>query len=156
VSKHDRDVATAGVILALALGWLWLSTSLPMRGDVIESPGIFPGLVSVVLLVLGIAYAVRSLLRGGRLRLGAVARGAAPLVAARARRPLILGILFPAAYVFVGIPLIGFYVSSAIFMAAMFYAYVPRWRRWVFLPLAAGITLALYLIFSRLFQSPIW
>ncbi len=156
MSTHDRDLAVACAVLLLGLGVLRLSMTLPMRGDVIESPGIFPGLMSGVLLVLGLCYAVRSLRRGGRIKLAALAAGALPLVTAPDNRSLLLGILFPALYVFVAIPLIGFYISSALFMTVMFYAYVKPWRRWAFLPLSLGITACLYLIFDRLFQLQIW
>ena len=80
----------------------------------------------------------------------------APLFTSKKNRPLILGILFPAIYVFVGIPLIGFYISSGLFMTIMFYAYVKKWRRWFFLPVSFGITACLYLIFNKLFMVQIW
>ncbi len=156
MSKEDRDLVSALCVLLLGVGTLWLSMTLPMRGDFIESPGIFPGLMSAILLLLGLAFVARSWLRGGRVRMAPLIGGILPLFASQESRPLILGILFPAVYVFLGIPLIGFYISSAIFMTVMFYCYVTRWRRWVFLPLSLAITITLYLIFNRLFQSQIW
>ena len=156
VSRDDRDVLIACGVLLGGLAALWLSMTLPMRGDLIESPGIFPGLMSVVLLVLGLAFAARSLVRGGRIKTPSLLRGIVPVFTSLENRPLVLGILFPAIYVFLGIPLIGFYISSAIFLTVMFYCYVARWRRWIFLPLSLGITACLYLIFNRLFQTQIW
>jgi hypothetical protein len=156
VSTHDRDLVAACGVVLLGLGVLWLSMALPMRGDFIESPAIFPGLMSVIVLLLGGAYAARSLARGGRIRPVAIARAVVPLATSTENRSLLLGMLFPAIYVFVAIPLVGFYISSAAFMAVMFYAYVKRWRRWVFLPVSLAITACLYLIFDRLFQLQIW
>ena len=59
--------------------------------------------------------------------------------------------------VFIAIPLIGFYVSSALFMAIMFYSFVRRWR-WagIFLWVSLAVTVTLYLIFNKLFLLQIW
>lgn len=156
MSKDDRDLLVACGVFLGAVGWLWLSLTLPMRGDFVESPGIFPTLMSGVLILLAAIYTIRSLVRGGRIRAAALCGGILPFLAQAENRPVFLGILSPAVYVFVGIPLVGFYISSAIFLAVMFHVYVTRWRRWMLAPLAAAITALLYVIFTYLFQSPIW
>jgi hypothetical protein len=156
MSQHDRDFLISCFVILLAVFIFWTSMTMPMRGDFIESPGIFPGLMSVILFILGVVYAVRSLRRGGRIRMGDFFRSIAPLFTSKQSRPVLLGILFPGFYVFLGIPFIGFYVSSAIFMTVMFYAYVKKWRRWPFLSISLGVTTCLYLIFSKLFMLQIW
>jgi len=156
MSQHDRDFLLACLVVLLAALTFWLSMTMPMRGDLIESPGIFPGLMSLILFIFGVAYTIRSWSRGGRLRLAPLVPSVVPLLRSEQARPLVLGTLFPAIYVFLGIPLIGFYVSSALFMAIMFYAYVRGWRRWFFLPVSIGITVSLYLIFNKLFLLQIW
>jgi hypothetical protein len=156
MSPHDRDFLTACFVVVLAVFVFWACLMMPMRGDLIESPAVFPGLMSVVLFTFGVAYALRSLRRGGRIKPRQLFRSAILLFTSEQNRLTILGILFPAIYVFVAIPLVGFYVSSALFMAIMFYAYVKRWRRWFFLPVSVGVTVSLYLIFNRLFMLQIW
>jgi hypothetical protein len=156
MSQHDRDLFIACFVVILAVFIFSVSMMMPMRGDLIESPAVFPGLMSVILFIFGMAYAIRSLSRGGRIKLGHLFRSTIPLFTSKRNRPIILGILFPAVYAFVAIPLIGFYVSSALFMTVMFYAYVKRWRRWFFLPVSIGITVCLYLIFNKLFMLQIW
>jgi len=156
MSPHDRDFLTACFVVILAIFVFWASLMMPMRGDFIESPAIFPGLMSVLLFTFGVAYALRSLRRGGRIKQGQLFRSAVLLFTSEQNRLTILGIFFPAIYVFVAIPLVGFYVSSALFMTVMFYAYVQRWRRWLFLPVSVGVTIGLYLIFNRLFMLQIW
>ena len=130
---------------------------MPKRGDFIESPGIFPALMSVALFLFALAYLARSWRRGGRLRLGALMQSIAPLLRSEKHRPVLIGILFPAVYVFVAIPLVGFYISSALFMTIMFYVYVTRWR-WggIFLWVSLGVTVTLYLVFDKLFLLQIW
>jgi len=156
MSQHDRDLFIACFVVILAIFIFSVSMMMPMRGDLIESPAVFPGLMSVILFIFGIAYAIRSLSRGGRIKLGHLFRSTIPLFTSKENRPIILGIVFPAVYAFVAIPLIGFFVSSALFMTVMFYAYVKRWRRWFFLPVSIGITVCLYLIFNKLFMLQIW
>ena len=156
MSPQDRDFLTACLVVILAIFVFGASLMMPMRGDLIESPAIFPGLMSVVLFAFGIVYALRSLSRGGRIKPGQPFRSAILLFTSEQNRPTLLGIFFPAIYVFVAIPLIGFYISSALFMTLMFYAYVKRWRRWLFLPVSVGVTVGLYLIFNKLFMLQIW
>ena len=80
-----------------------------------------------------------------------------PFLTAPDHRPVILGIVLPAIYIFVCIPLIGFYPSSALFMTIMFYLFVKQWRRrFLFLPIAIGIAGVIYIIFNKLFQLQIW
>jgi hypothetical protein len=156
MSKHDKDSLVACFVVGLASFVFWASMRMPMRGDLIESPAVFPGLMSIILFIFGVAYAIRSLSRGGRIKLDQLFRSVVPLFTSKKNRPIVLGILFPAFYTFVAIPLIGFYISSALFMTVVFYAYVKRWRRWLFLPVSIGITVCLYLIFNKLFMLQIW
>jgi hypothetical protein len=157
MTRHDRDFLIAWLVLLLAAFVFWDSMTMPMRGDFIESPGIFPALMSVILFLFGLAYVYRSWRRGGRLELGGLFRSVGPFFRSEEQRPLLLGILFPAVYVFIAIPLIGFYVSSALFMMVMFYAFVKRWR-WggIFLWVSLAITVTLYLVFDKLFMLQIW
>ncbi len=156
MSQHDRDFFAACFVILLALFIFWTSLALPMRGDLIESPAIFPGLMSIVLFIFGAIYAIRSLYRGGRIKLAPIFRSLPSFFTSVENRPLLLGILFPGIYVFLAIPFIGFYVSSALFMTITFYAYVKKWRRGFFLAVSLGVTAGLYLIFNKLFMVQIW
>jgi hypothetical protein len=70
--------------------------------------------------------------------------------------PTLLGLLLPAVYVFVAIPLVGFYLSSALFMGVIFFRYVRRWAGWISLLVSIGTAVTLYLVFTVLFQLQIW
>jgi Tripartite tricarboxylate transporter TctB family len=156
MSKADRDLLVACFVLALAVFSFYVSAAMETPRELIESPGIFPGLMSIILFIFGVAYFVRSILRGGRIRLTNLGRSVIPFFKSQENRPTLIGILFPAVYVFIAIPLIGFYISSALFMGVMFYLYVKRWRRWILLPVSIGITVTLYLVFTLFFQLQIW
>ena len=156
MSKADKDILVACFVLALAVFSFYVSASMETPRELIESPGIFPGLMSIILFIFGVAYFLRSILRGGRIRLTNLGRSVIPFFKSHENRPPLIGILFPAVYVFIAIPLIGFYISSALFMGVMFYLYVKRWRRWILLPVSIGITVTLYLVFTLFFQLQIW
>jgi hypothetical protein len=130
---------------------------MPSRGGFVESPGIFPGLMGILLILFAVILIVRSWMKGGRIHPARIFGSTITIVKSKEHRPVIIGIILPAIYVFVSIPLIGFYISSALFMTVMFYLFVKKWRKWLlFLPIALGITGILYLTFNTLFQLQIW
>jgi hypothetical protein len=155
MQRPDRELFIACFVLALAIYVFYASIQMQGRGEFIESPGIFPALMSAFLFIFGTVYAAQSLLRGGRLRLGGLGRSLPDLLLAQGNRTLMLGILYPGLYVSLAIPFIGFYYSSALFMAVIFFFYVKRWKRWTAPFISAGMTLLLYLIFNKLFMLQI-
>jgi hypothetical protein len=153
----DRDLRVGCLTLVFGLFICWASFTMPSRGGLIESPGIFPGLMGILLILFAVILIARSWVKGGRIHAARIFGSAVSIVKSKEHRPVIMGIILPAAYIFVGIPLIGFYLSSALFMTVMFYLFVKRWRKWfLFLPVALAITGILYLTFNTLFQLQIW
>jgi len=152
----DRDVRVGFFVFFLGLVVSGISFTMPMRGEFIESPGIFPGMMGVLLALFGLIVVLRSWRKGGRINLAAWGRSVVPFLTGVEHRSILLGILLPAAYVFVCIPLIGFYPSTGLFLGGMFYLFVQRWRRWgIFIPIAVALTGVLYLVFNVLFQLEI-
>jgi hypothetical protein len=157
MKSMDRDLRVGWFTFFLGLAVCWLSFTLPMRGEFIESPGIFPGLMGVLLTLFAVILIARSMMKEGRVRVVQWSRSVMPFLASPDHRPVILGIILPAVYIFAGIPLIGFYLSSGLFMAVMFWLFVKQWRRRIlFLPIAIGLTALLYVVFNKLFQLQIW
>ena len=157
MTAGDRDVRVGFLALVFGLYICWASFTMPSRGGLIESPGIFPGLMGILLVMFAVILTTRSWKKGGRIHAARIIGSAVSIARSQEHRPVIVGIILPAIYVFVGIPLIGFYISSALFMTIMFYLFVKKWRKWLlFLPVALGITGILYLTFNTLFQLQIW
>jgi len=156
MSKIDKDLLVSCFVLALAVFSFYVSAAMETPRELIESPGVFPGLMSIILFVFGAIYLIRSIRRGGGVKLIELCRSVIPFFKSQENRPILLGLLFPGIYVFIAIPLIGFYISSALFMAVMFFLYVKKWRRWILLPVSIGITVTLYLVFTVFFQLQIW
>ncbi len=128
---------------------------MPSRGDFIESPGIFPGLMGILLFIFGFILVLKSIRGGGKVKAAQLFRSFTLLFTSQENRPVNLGILFPGLYIFVGIPLLGFYYASALFMGVMFFAFVRRWPRWVLPIVAVAVTVILYLTFNELFMLQI-
>ena len=157
MASIDRDLRVGWFILVFGSYICWASFTMPMRGEFIESPGLFPGLMGILLILFAAILSGRSWRKGGRIHATRMYGSAVSIAKSKEHRPVIVGIILPAIYVFVGIPLIGFYISSALFMTIMFYLFVKKWRKWfLFLPIALGITGILYLTFNTLFQLQIW
>jgi len=156
MTKADTDFLAGCFVLGLGVFSFRVAASMISPSELAESPGVFPGLMSIILVILGAILLARSIRRGGGIRLAQAAKSTAAFFSSEDNRSLIPGILFPAVYIFLGIPFLGFYVSSALFMGVMFYLYVRRWRRWVFLPVSIGVTILLYLVFTIFFQAQIW
>ena len=112
--------------------------------------------MSIILIIFGVIFFIRSIRQGGGIKFIQLGNSVTAFFKSEEDRPAILGVLFPGIYVFIAIPLIGFYVSSALFMGVMFYLYVKQWKRWVLFPVSIGITVTLYLVFTVFFQSQIW
>ena len=156
MGASDRDVRVGCFILVFGLYICWASFTMPSRGGLVESPGIFPGLMGLLLVLFAVILIVRSLVRGGRVRVVQWGRSVIPFLASPEHRPVILGIILPAVYIFAGIQVIGFYPATILFLTIMFYWFVQRWRRWLlFLVIAVALTGLLYLIFNILFQLQI-
>ena len=151
----DRDLSAGCFILGLALFVCWISFTMPSRGGFIESPGIFPGLMGVLLFIFGLILVLKSLRAGGKLKAAERVGSFIPLFTSKENRPVILGLLFPGVYIFAGIPLLGFYYASALFMGIMFFAFVTRWPKWVLPIVAVAVTVTLYLTFNELFMLQI-
>jgi hypothetical protein len=154
-TRKDRDLCVGVFVLALAVLVCWLSFTMPSRGDFIESPGIFPGLMGILLFFLGVVLIWKSISGGGKVRPAHLVRSFIPLFTSKENRPVIMGLLFPGIYIFAGIPLLGFYYASALFMGVMFFAFVKRWPRWVLPIIAVAVTIILYLTFNELFMLQI-
>jgi hypothetical protein len=111
--------------------------------------------MGILLFIFGLILVLKSIKRGGKIRAADLGRSFIPLFTSKENRPVMLGLLFPGIYVFAGIPLLGFYYASALFMGIMFFAFVTRWPKWVLPIIAVAVTIILYLTFNELFMLQI-
>ena len=54
MSKADRDLLVACFVMALAIFTIYASATMATPRELIESPGLFPGLMGIVLFIFGV------------------------------------------------------------------------------------------------------
>tara|TARA_R110002110_G_scaffold138271_6_gene323927 strand:+ start:9286 stop:9795 length:510 start_codon:yes stop_codon:yes gene_type:complete len=137
-----QDIATGGVFLAVSAGLLVSSSSLPAGAAMLPHAALWAlSLLSVALLV-----------RGVRARWIAASADADGDVQPFMENPgrLLLGILAMALYI-AGIEIVGFYISTAIFIPVTALVLGARNRLSIFMA-GAGFLLFCYAVFSVLFE----
>lgn len=152
VSEHDKDVLSSVLILLFGVYVTYESFVMPSRGEFTESPGLFPFLVGCCTIVLGILYLARSIRRGGGFRLNGIGQACGDFWKEPGTKKTLSSVLFIGLYIFVGIPLLGFYISSGIFMLILFLLYVKRWKPWLSALISVVIVILYYLTFHTLFM----
>lgn len=152
--RYERSVAA--VVAMLALGYIFLSTRLPLPAIVDPvGPRVFPILVGVGLLVsAGLLY-LETLAAGGRASTPLVANTESdPVPASRhGLAPVLIVLGLTLAYYLV-FERLGYLVSTAIYLFVML-AVFNRGRRWLNLTIAVFGSVVLYLIFSTFLQVPL-
>ena len=134
-----RDGVAGLACLAGSLWLLALARGLPQPALVPVGPGFYPRIVLIVTAVLSATLVVADLLAGRRAR-GGAGGPAAPAGPPRNARLVAMTFAVFAAYV-VLMPLVGFRLSTALFMLALQVALEPEPRRyWLRIVLVAAFT----------------
>ena len=145
---NSRDLWIGVFLLIIGAASLYIATTTRRFQEFILSAGMMPMILSIVLVLLSIGLIVRSWKAGGRFR---VERDCdengnkLPLISPEATALL----------VFVGVPYLGFFISSAIFMLAVILV-CARNIKWYWSLLITGATMGIiYVVFVLLFKLPI-
>ena len=91
MSKIDKDLFVSCFVLGLAVFSFYISATMETPRELIESPGIFPGLMSIILFIFGAIYFIRSVTRGGGLKVIQLGRSVLPFFKSQENRPILLG-----------------------------------------------------------------
>lgn len=152
LTKEDKEVIIYSVMMAVTAVLFVLTFQINQRGSsFMESPRLLPFIVEgcmFVLAGLGIVQSVRKKGRPTPARILGSLRAAAadPTV-----RRTVLAIVIAGAYVLLGIPYLGFYVSSGILVLGITLGYVRTLKPWWAVLVALAVTGVLYLIFAVAF-----
>lgn len=153
---NSRDLWIGVFLLIIGAASLYIATTTRRFQEFILSAGMMPMILSIVLVLLSIGLIVRSWKAGGRFR---VERDCdengnkLPLISPEAKKVLI-NIAATALLVFVGVPYLGFFISSAIFMLAVILV-CARNIKWYWSLLITGATMGIiYVVFVVLFKLP--
>lgn len=97
LSTAGKDIAAAGVIIALSLLFIILAVRMPNPGTIFTHPGLLPFLIGLTLIVMALGLAIRAIRLGGVKNILQVrARSVRTLLAdiENRRTLLIIGIIF--------------------------------------------------------------
>lgn len=152
LGKEDKEVLVFSGFLVVTVFLLISIFSINQRGkSIVESPRLLPMIVvGCMFLICGVGL-TRSLRAHGGLRLPRSAVAAACAADPQVRR-ILLSMLIVAVYVFVGIPFIGFYLSSFLLICGITLFYVRSIKPVYAVLVSLALTGLLYLIFSVAFN----
>lgn len=152
-AKNKELMISAGS-LALGLFMIYLSFfTLDIKTAFIRSAAIFPGIISIVFTILSAIYVINSFKQGGKLTLSTLS--VREYLKNETNRGVLKAILLVAAFVFIGVPYISFYISGAILMIFVLLVYVKRVKPIYSIGASLATVAAIYLIFNKVFNLPI-
>lgn len=155
MSEQDRDQMISLLLIVLGIFVTIGAFNMPNQGGFSESPGLLPSIMGICLLFTAGLLFLRSRKNGGRLQLSKIGQMFQRLYTDADNRKMLIAIIFVGLYIFIGVTYVGYYISSAIFMVAMFLKYVKRFKLWISFLLASGLSVLLFLTFNKLFMLSI-
>jgi putative tricarboxylic transport membrane protein len=140
-----RDTGIGIGLLVLAGLLYWQAGKVPVPPFVPIGPAFYPRAILVLLASLSLWLILEALIRGGSARPATRAEGPTPN-----RRLVLLCFAIFAGYI-AGLSLLGYLLSTGLFVLALSWAMGPRSARELpkLLALAIGTTLATYMIFEK-------
>lgn len=152
LTKEDKEVLIYSVLMLVTLALFALTFQIKPRGSTaMESPRLLPFIVEGCMFFLSVAGIVQSVLNNGRPTPAKIKASFLATVADAQTRRTALAIGIVAVYILLGIPYLGFYVSSGLLVLGVTLGYVRRIKPWWAVLIALAVTGVLYLIFAVAF-----
>ena len=154
LTKAAREAITSLVVLLIAIGLFIYTFFIPIKNEkYIQSARVFPNIVAGVLLILSILYVIASFRKiDTRISLDAFKGSFSAFIHSKDVHNIVLAIFLVLIYVLFGVKKGRFYISSAIFIAAIMLLYVRRLKPWISVLTALGFVGLAYLIFFKVFM----
>jgi hypothetical protein len=146
----DKDVLASLCMLLVGIFFAVASLNVKRKGMFILSPGMFPFLCAIVLILLALIYLIRSLKRGGHV--SGFGKIFADIVRLSENRQILLAIAMVAFFVFVGIRYISYYITAVVFLFIIGFVFVKRFKWWHTVIYALAVPGIIYLIFNKIFS----
>ena len=153
LGKEDKEVLVFPGFLVVTVFLLISIFSINQRGkSIVESPRLLPMIVVGCMFLICGGGLTRSLRAHGRPTLAKVGGSLRACAADPQVRRILLSMLIVAVYVFVGIPFIGFYLSSFLLICGITLFYVRSIKPVYAVLVSLALTGLLYLIFFVAFN----
>ena len=157
--KNHQDFLTALVTGAIGIYAIVESQNInkvymarPQHGDVLTSPGLTPSILGVGILFCAILLLLRSLKGVGIATvMGDVCKAAKALCTSKLIHFSLLGIAWMAIYIFFLMELLGFALSSLIFLLGIMFILKAAKKRWIFV-ISFVAVIAVVVLFQGIFH----
>jgi len=155
LTKEERETVVSFFCLLLGLGIFLSCFLIPSRGNVYQSARLMPLIIAVLLLFLCLVYFLRSLIKARPSPGKVMASLKNVITASKEWRRIFISMGIVVIYVFVGIPLLGYYISSVLLISFIGIFYLRRIHWGISILIGFVLTGFLYLIFSVVFEIPL-
>jgi len=150
LSKEERETLVSVIVLLISLFFFFSVFLIPYR-QILQSPRLMPHIITTVMVILSFLNFIRSVRKG--IPTPAKMLGSFKVVLASSEwRNTFFAIFLIALFIFAGIPLLGFYVSSFIFMSITIIFYLRRLHFVFAILISLALTAVLYGIFQMAFM----
>jgi len=152
----DKDLITGIVLLALNI-FIYVQIADIRWGheQFLYSAAMLPMSANVLFSVLVFALIAKSVVKGGRIRLGEFGAMVKANSATREFRIVGISMLIILFLVFVAVPMIGFWISGSVFLLSVLLLYVKSFKPLTSIIFTAATMGALYGIFVVVFMVPL-
>ena len=153
LSKQDKEVLIYSGLTAITLLLFGMIFKINNRGNSFsESPRLLPLIVVICMMLLCLVGMLRALKSNGRPTFAKISGSFKAACADEKVRSTTLAIVIVALYIFAGIPLLGFYLSSFLLICGITLGYVRRIKPIWAIVISLALTGLLYLIFAVAFN----
>ncbi len=152
LTKEDKDVLIYSVLMIITIVLFVLTLQIKERGaSLMESPRLLPYITEGFMFLLSAGGIIQSLRKNGRPTPAKIKGSFQATVADKEVRQTVLAIAIVAVYILLGIPYLGFYLSSGLLVFGITVGYVRHIKPYWAIPIALAVTGVLYLIFAVAF-----
>ncbi len=147
-NNQVKELITGIVCLAVSCLILASCFLINGKGTWMQSARLMPVIVSGVMILISTCMIIRAAKKGGAKELGSYCASFGNGIKSEEFKRNISAILIVAVYIFLGIPFLGFYISSFILISAIMLIFVRRVKPVFGVLTAVLLTVVLYLVFK--------
>lgn len=152
--KARRDIVNSLVLIAFAVGYLWLSQDIPSFSDRAYGPAFMPVVVGTAILVLAVLLLVASIVRARREGEQKLVLNAGQLFRENEK---VLYIFIATGLYVLAVTFLGYLIATPLFMLLVYYVVVRSWGRrpWLIVLGYLAFSVLIYVVFEQALQIPL-
>lgn len=147
MSKQEKESVISAVLLLIALFFFVPCFWINDKGSIMQSARLMPFIVTGLMILLSLISLIKNVRAGGFPSPGKIVGSIRAAALDSGAQRSLLAILIVAIYIFLGIPFLGFYISSFLLVGFITVYFVRRIKPYWGILIALLLTGALYLVF---------